>query len=81
MKEESRETGWPCFRSGSLVLRGEIDRGGFKQGDDIHVSVLLTNETPHDVTYTEVSLVQRTLFVDIEGRLNRSQNGKFLYHF
>lgn len=67
VKEESRETGWPCFRSGSLVLRGEIDRGGFKQGDDIHVSVLLTNETPHDVTCTEVSLVQRTLFVDIEG--------------
>lgn len=37
------------------------------QGDDIHVSVLVTNETPRDVIFTEVSLVQRTLFVDIEG--------------
>lgn len=67
IEEDYRATGWPCFRSGNLELRAEIDRGGFMQGDDIHVSVLVTNETPRDVIFTEVSLVQRTLFVDIEG--------------
>lgn len=68
IEEDSRTTRWPCCRSGTLVLRAEIDRGGFKQGDDINVSVLVTNETSRDVTYTEVSLVQRTLFVDVEGK-------------
>lgn len=49
------------------MLRAETDRGGFKQGDDINVSVLVTNETSRDVSFTEVSLVQRTLFVDVGG--------------
>ena len=61
-------TGWPCFRSGTLELTAETDRSGFKQGDDIHVSVLVTNETSRDVPFTEVSLVRRTLFVDIKGK-------------
>ena len=61
-------TGWPCFRSGTLELRAETDRSGFKQGDDINVSVLVTNETSRDVPFTEVSLVRRTLFVDIKGK-------------
>ena len=61
------ETGWPCFRYGRLEMRAEIGRSGFKQGDDIHMVLLITNETSRDVTCTEVSLVQRTLFVDIEG--------------
>ena len=64
-----------CFRSGTLVLRAETDRGGFKQGDDIHVSVLVTNETPYNVACIEVSLVQRSLFVDIGGRLDWSTHG------
>ena len=51
-----------------MVLRAELDRGGFQQGDDINVSVLVTNETSRDVACTEVSLVQRTLFVGIEGK-------------
>lgn len=67
MEQDSLATGWPCFPSGTLELRAETDRGGFKQGDDIHISVLVTNETTRDVTSTEVSLVQRTLFVDIGG--------------
>lgn len=56
------------------MLRAEIDRGGFQQGDDINVSVLVTNETSRDVAYTEVSLVQRTLFVGIEGKTDWSLN-------
>ena len=68
IEEDSHTTGWPCLRSGTLILRAEIDRGGFQQGDDINVSVLVTNETASDVTYTEVSLVQRTLFVGVEGK-------------
>lgn len=68
IEEDSHTIGWPCFRTGSLVLRAEIDRGGFQQGDEINVSVLVTNKTSHDVTYTEVSLVQRTLFVAVEGK-------------
>ena len=68
IEEDLHTIGWPCFRSGSLVLRAEIDRGGFQQGDDIIVSVLVTNETSRDVAYTEVSLVQRTLFVAVEGK-------------
>lgn len=67
IEEDSHTTGWPCFKSGTLILRAEIDRGGFQQGDDINVSVLVTNETSRDVACTEVSLVQRTLFVGIEG--------------
>jgi len=67
IKEDSHTTGWPFSRSGTLELRAEIDRGGFQQGDEINVSVLVTNKTSHDVTYTEVSLVQRTLFVAVEG--------------
>lgn len=67
IEEDSHTTGWPCFRSGTLALRAELDRGGFQQGDDINLSVLVTNETSRDVAYTEVSLVQRTLFVGIEG--------------
>ena len=56
------------------MLRAEIDRGGFQQGDDINVSVLVTNETSRDVACTEVSLVQRTLFVGIEGKTDWSLN-------
>ena len=57
------------------MLRAETDRGGFKQGDDIHVSVLVTNETPYIVACIEVSLVQRSLFVDIGGRSDWSIHG------
>lgn len=74
IEEDSHTTGWPCFKSGTLVLRAEIDRGGFQQGDDINVSVLVTNETSRDVACTEVSLVQRTLFVGIEGKTDWSLN-------
>lgn len=74
IEEDAIRTGWPCCRSGTLVLRAEIDRGGFKQGDDINLSLLVTNETSRDVKYTEVSLVQRTLFVAVEGKTDYSQN-------
>ena len=74
IEEDSVRTGWPCCRSGTLVLRAEIDRGGFKQGDDVNVSLLVTNETSRDVTYIEVSLVERTLFVDVEGKTDWSRN-------
>lgn len=67
VEEEIKKTGMSCFRSGTLVLRAETDRGGFKEGDVIHVSVLVTNETPYNVACIEVSLVQRSLFVDIGG--------------
>ena len=73
IEEDSRTTGWPCCRSGTLLLRAETNRGGFKQGDDINVSVLVANETSRDVTYTEVSLIQRTLFVDVEGKIEIRQ--------
>ena len=53
-------------------MRAEIGQSGFKQGDDIHLSLLVTNETTQDVTCTEVSLVQRTLFVDIEGNFKKN---------
>jgi len=56
------------------MLRAEIDRGGYQQGDDINLSVLVTNETSRDVAYTEVSLVQRTLFMGIEGKTDCSLN-------
>ena len=61
------------------MLKAETDRGGFKQGDDIHVSVLVTNETPYSVACIEVSLVQRSLFVDIGGRLDWSIHGTTLF--
>lgn len=54
--------------SGTLVIRAEIDRGGFKQGDDINISVLVANETSRNVAYTEMSLIQRVLFVGVEGK-------------
>jgi len=53
--------------SGKLELRAETERSGFKQGEDINLNLLVTNETSRDVICTEVSLVQRTVFVDIEG--------------
>lgn len=74
IEQGSHETGWLCFRSGRLEMRAEIGQSGFKLGDDIHLSLLVTNETTQDVTCTEVSLVQRTLFVDIEGRKTLSDD-------
>ena len=50
-----------------MELRAETERSGFKQGEDINLNLLVTNETSRDVMCTEVSLVQRTVFVDIEG--------------
>lgn len=50
-----------------MELRAETERSGFKQGEDINLNLLVTNETSRDVICTEVSLVQRTVFVDIEG--------------
>lgn len=67
IEQDSRETRWPCFGSGKLELRAETERSGFKQGEDINLNLLVTNETSRDVICTEVSLVQRTVFVDIEG--------------
>lgn len=66
IEEDSRTLGWSCMTSGTLVIRAEIDRGGFKQGDDINISLLVANETSRDVAYTEVSLIQRALFVGVE---------------
>jgi len=67
IEHDSRETRWPCLGSGKLELRAETERSGFKQGEDINLNLLVTNETSRDVICTEVSLVQRTVFVDIEG--------------
>lgn len=67
IEEDSRTLGWSCMASGTLVIRAEIDRGGFKQGDDINISVLVANETSRNVAYTEMSLIQRVLFVGVEG--------------
>ncbi|XP_067052748.1 arrestin domain-containing protein 3-like isoform X1 [Acropora muricata] len=67
IEQDSRETRWPCLGSGKLELRAETERSGFKQGEDINLNLLVTNETSRDVICTEVSLVQRTVFVDIEG--------------
>lgn len=50
-----------------MELRAETERSGFKQGEDINLNLLVTNETSRDVICTEVSLVQRTVVVDIEG--------------
>lgn len=68
IEEDSRTLGWSCMASGTLVIRAEIDRGGFNQGDDINISVLVTNETSRNVAYTDVSLIQRVLFVGVEGK-------------
>lgn len=67
IEEDSRTLGWSCMTSGTLVIRAEIDRGGFKQGDDINISLLVANETSRNVAYIEVSLIQRALFLGVEG--------------
>ena len=69
VEEDSLSLGWPCRRSGTLLLRAEVDRGGYRQGDVINVTALVTNETSRHVAFTELSLIQRSLFVDIEGKI------------
>lgn len=55
-----------------MELRAETERSGFRQGEDINLNLMVTNETSRDVICTEVSLVQRTVFVDIEGTSRKS---------